>query len=1014
MTQFGRLMLEKPLRLVLALSVLVLSSACSQGANDAAPYAGSVDAGDKPIPNADPCATPNKGCSCDTPDETVDCGQVERVSGDYVSCTMGKRTCESGTWGECVGDRIATMSLPARGQRTQGLGTSTACIDNPCDPYCQRFVDDSKNLPLPDGGAFSIDAGLVLTPYIPLPAGSCTGLVMTPATQNITVTAVNSAYVKGEYFNRFDKSIGSIPASWTVTSTRTEQNIDYDWGSGAPGAPGIGVDAFTVRWTGAIVPATTETYTFYTVSDDGARLWINGNLVLDHWVDQGPTEYASATVNLTAGTPVLFRYEYYENGGGAVARLRWSSPSIAKQAIPAANMAAPDGTHARLTISPANPQFTVALVPPGCSSVAINPAWTLDRYDVATVNSGLVNLISAVPGTLNVTAYAGQYAATGQLNVAVNTTDTNAAPANAVTNFAKAVSATDPMTVLYPYNNTVLPLGLAAPLLQWDTGGTAADAVKVTLQYPATGTATFSWSEIIAESSPPSALIPQSVWKDFENTGKGQDVAFSVQRLISSVPAPAVKRTLHFSSAPVRGLIYYTQYQRGGAANMMVADPGSTQTAHSAFATVDGCPVCHSVSANGNYFATSDKGWSATNGGLSKVLPGGVLQPLADFVPVPARSPYQSGGSDWRGFAWAPLTPDGTLALSANNIYGNTYQNVVGINTTTRTVSVPNTIQAGGTGTGLLAKYFPNTTFTVASPLWKRIDPIVNFDFGNSSPGGMVPIDYSVSRTGQIQAFTSETYTFQIDTTDGVKLTVNGATVIDQLAYQGALTSFTGTIPMTAGNKVSIQLDQVDTANESSVKLWWSSPTVPQMIVPEAQLYPNDGTHGLEVNYYSNTTFTAPATLSRLEPDIYADWGGGSPASESALPSDNFSDTWQGQLESPYTGNVVLCVDSDDDVTVTVAGSVVISRPNTTSNNFCSGNIAMTQGLLYTLRVDHKEFGGSAYVKLRWQYGSVIERIPTANLYPTATYAAPSQGLTASYYSDMVAGANQPQNPTLQ
>ena len=50
-----------------------------------------------------------------------------------------------------------------------------------------------------------------------------------------------------------------------------------------------------------MIPATTEAYTFYTATDDGARLWINGTLVIDHWQTQATTEYASAPINLTAG-----------------------------------------------------------------------------------------------------------------------------------------------------------------------------------------------------------------------------------------------------------------------------------------------------------------------------------------------------------------------------------------------------------------------------------------------------------------------------------------------------------------------------------------------------------------------------------------------------------------------------------------------------------------------------------------------------------------------------------------
>ncbi|HET7545441.1 MAG TPA: PA14 domain-containing protein [Polyangiaceae bacterium] len=1018
-------MFGKPLRLALALALLAIGNACSHGGHDSAPFAGTVDAGDKPLPMVDPCETPNKGCSCENADEVIDCGQVERRSGDYVSCTIGKRTCDAktNTWGECIGDRIATLNVPASKQKTQGLGTSSACTDNPCDPYCQRIVDDAKGLDL-DGGPFINDGGLTMKPSVPLAPGSgCNSLAITPATQDVTVTAMNTN-LKAEYFNQIDKTVTQIPSTWTVTATRTEGNINNNYGSAAPGVTGIGATLWSARWTGSVIPTTTEAYTFYAKAGDGVRLWINGTLVVNQWKDQSTTEYTSTAINLTAGVPALFRYEFYQNTGSAAAYLSWSSPSVAKQIIPATAIGDPTGKRSRLILTPANPTFSVALQPPGCYTGMLAPAWSLDRYDVATVTNGAVNLLSAVPGTLNVTAYLGQYSATAKLNVKVNVVDSSTAPANAVTNFAKTVGGTDPAKILYPYANTVLPLGMMPPVLQWDNGGVTADAVQVSLLYPATGTATFTWSAIIPEPSTPSATIPQAVWKDFENAGKGADVAIKLQRLISGVPAPALSRSLHFSTAPVRGLIYYTQYNRNGSTNMMVADPSSTAAAKSAFASVDGCPVCHTVSANGSYFATSDKSWSATNGGLSKIS-GGVLNPIADFV---SNTSYRNGANDWRGFAWAPLTPDGSLALAANNFWGNTNQNLVGINSA-RQITVPNTIQSGGTGTGLLAKYFPNKTFTAASPLWKRIDPIVNFDFGTASPGGLVPTDYSVRRTGQIQAFTSEPYTFQIDTTDAVKLTVNGTTVIDALTtpYQPgsgvAPKTFTSSpIAMTAGTKVSIQLDQVDNQYESSIKLSWSSPTVPLMVVPQTQLYPADGVHGLDVSYYANATATAPVALQRLEPDVYADWGAGSPATETTLPTDNFSSVWQGQIEAPYTGNVTFCADADDTLKVTVGSTVVINLTTATTGYCGTTSVSMTQGTLYSIKVEHVEKAGStastAMAKLRWKSGSgsstVTERIPTANFYAPASYVPPTNGLTVSYYGDQVFNGNLAQNPTLQ
>jgi hypothetical protein len=95
----------------------------------------------------------------------------------------------------------------------------------------------------------------------------------------------------------------------------------------------MGADSFSVRWIGQVEPLYSETYTFYTNTDDGVRLWVDGQLIVDHWVDQSPTEW-SGTIALSAGIQYDIEMEYYENGGGAVAELRWSSASQAKEIIP--------------------------------------------------------------------------------------------------------------------------------------------------------------------------------------------------------------------------------------------------------------------------------------------------------------------------------------------------------------------------------------------------------------------------------------------------------------------------------------------------------------------------------------------------------------------------------------------------------------------------------------------------------------------------------------------------------
>jgi hypothetical protein len=237
---------------------------------------------------------------------------------------MGQRTCTDGKWGACEGDKIAMIPDQTPGVQTEGLGTSKACVDNPCDPYCQVIVDDSSNLDVSTNPGLTVNNGLTLTAMPPDPSTStCTGIKLDPPTQTITVTAINpTSGLLGEYFNQRDNSVTSIPAAWPVTATRIDSTVGFDWGSGAPGPAGIGVDDFSVRWTGTVTAPATGAYTFYARADDGVRLWVNGNLVVNAWWDQGPTEYASSAINLTQGVPVSVQVEYFEHGGGAVAQLK--------------------------------------------------------------------------------------------------------------------------------------------------------------------------------------------------------------------------------------------------------------------------------------------------------------------------------------------------------------------------------------------------------------------------------------------------------------------------------------------------------------------------------------------------------------------------------------------------------------------------------------------------------------------------------------------------------------------
>ncbi|MEV6848018.1 glycoside hydrolase family 3 C-terminal domain-containing protein [Actinoplanes sp. NPDC051411] len=120
--------------------------------------------------------------------------------------------------------------------------------------------------------------------------------------------------------------------SGTPVATRTDPNVNYTW-TGASPIAGIGQTNYSVKWTGTLTPPTTGTYTFALTSDDGSRLFIGGQQVIDNWRDQA-TNTEQATVSLTAGQSVPIEVDFYQAGGDSVVGLGWQPPGadLLKQA----------------------------------------------------------------------------------------------------------------------------------------------------------------------------------------------------------------------------------------------------------------------------------------------------------------------------------------------------------------------------------------------------------------------------------------------------------------------------------------------------------------------------------------------------------------------------------------------------------------------------------------------------------------------------------------------------------
>ena len=118
----------------------------------------------------------------------------------------------------------------------------------------------------------------------------------------------------GEYFN--NTSFSGDPVL-----TRIDPEINFYWGS-SPGS-GINSNNFSVRWTGTLHIPADGYYSFASCNDDGTRLYVDGNLLINDWTGHAPAWCYSSAVYLTAGEHG-FQVDCYEGYGGAQAKIYWS------------------------------------------------------------------------------------------------------------------------------------------------------------------------------------------------------------------------------------------------------------------------------------------------------------------------------------------------------------------------------------------------------------------------------------------------------------------------------------------------------------------------------------------------------------------------------------------------------------------------------------------------------------------------------------------------------------------
>ncbi len=728
----------------------------------------------------------------------------------------------------------------------------------------------------------------------------------------------------------------------TQVLERVDSTINFDYESGSPD-PLIANDNFGVRWSGQLEALYSETYTLRTMTDDGVRLYIDGQLVIDDFTDH-PAQSATAQVALVAGQRVDIVMEYYENGGGASAQLFWSSPSQIEQIIPQSALYSSDVAPPNRAPIAADDAYNVTENSPGNGMNVLANDTDADGdplriVAVATPAHGSIiftdTLVSYTPTAGYVGADAFTYtisdgnggASTAQ--VTINVTEeppVGSGDGLLGTYFSDRFFGTQVFERIDPTIDFLFDDGSPDPRIANDNFGIRWSGQLEAL-YSETytlrtltddGVRLYIDGELVIDDyieHPATSATAQVAMtagqrvdiaiEYFENGGGASAQLFWSS---DSQPEQIIPRDVLYSSNepqpntdPVANPDVLTLFQDTGAASVAVLDNDTdadgdaltvtavTQATHGSV-SIDGAQISYTPQSG---FSGSDSFTytiSDGRGGVSQAevtvnvtaANHGVIQLSATQYTVNENAGtvtitvLRTGGTD--GAVEADYTtvdgtatqagPDADYVASSGTLFFADGQDSAQIVVTvlddalgegpeefaisldrvsggvalgaprTALINIADNDLAPMVGNGLLGEYYDNIDFS--SLVLRRTDPMIGFDWEQGSPDPILGADtYSVHWTGQILAEFTEIYTFRTHSDDGIRLKINGETVIDEYFDHGP-TSHTGTLAMVAGQKVDIDIVYYENTGQAVAQLYWSSPSQSEQLVPTSALFSDE------------------------------------------------------------------------------------------------------------------------------------------------------------------------------
>lgn len=686
--------------------------------------------------------------------------------------------------------------------------------------------------------------------------------------------AYNSQEVKdanrglvGEYFDARTGGVApTSPAGYTFDGktpafVRTDPAVSFDWGTAAP-AEAVPAEHYLVRWSGFVtLPAALvgQDVQFGVRQDDGARVWVNGEKLVDSWVAT-PAKATWGPARRFTGEAMPLRYEYFEAQTFAVAEL-WVKHGTSEYIVP------PDWFTRKVQVLPAG---WSASTPIAGDSAAWVSAQVTDSAVILTDASGTAHTYGRT-GAGGFAPPAGEYGVVSVDGAGLVVFTDETGTVFQFTKEGKVASATPPADGQKP----------AAPVPTLDSRGVT---TQVSDPVSKEGSA-YTRSVAFTYQNGPQDVCPQVTGAGYAKApvdmlcrisypdGSKSELFYNSTGQLAMIQDPGSEiTTFGYVAGGLLSQIRDSAANDALQAGLTASDASTTQIAYA-----DGKVVSVTLPAPDGATATQRpaKTYSYVDSTTTKVRVAG-LTGDASTVTFDGAWRQMSTKSAMGVTATQEWHPQKDLILSSTDPAGRRTTTIYDVATDRATdtygpapaacftaggTPVANPSGAAGCGivpahsstvydggmNGLQATYYPNTKLSGKPTLFALgvggTGGSIDRAWGTASPGGSLPADvWSLRLTGLITFPQAGTYTLQTNSDDGVRVWLDDVLNLDWWVNQSATDRTGTTFTATAGQTRRIRIEYYDQGGDATLRLRWKAPgTTTFTTVPGTHLHPDYG-----------------------------------------------------------------------------------------------------------------------------------------------------------------------------